>query len=209
MYEIMFYVGLVLALFFLIISIILFVRNHVAKLIGDVTGWNAKKAIRAMNEKNSVNARSELTGPLEVKEVATEVGMTAEGNDEETALLAGEETALLTEEEETTLLAGEETTLLTEEEETTLLAGEETTLLMEEEETTLLAGEETTLLSADEETALLTGEETALLAADAGQRRPKADSLTELLAEETTCVTDIFQVEEDITITHTKESIGE
>lgn len=53
MYEIMYYAGMVLAVVFLIATIILFIRNKVWKLIGDVTGWNAKRAIRHLQRKGA------------------------------------------------------------------------------------------------------------------------------------------------------------
>lgn len=46
MYRIMFVSGLALSGVFLICSIVLFFRNRISKLIGDLTGWNAKKAIK-------------------------------------------------------------------------------------------------------------------------------------------------------------------
>ncbi len=53
MYEIMFYAGTVLACLFLIISIILFIKNGVWKLIGDVTGLNARRAIKKLDKKGA------------------------------------------------------------------------------------------------------------------------------------------------------------
>lgn len=53
MYEIMFYAGTVLACLFLIISIILFIKNGVWKLMGDVTGLNARRAIKKLNKKGA------------------------------------------------------------------------------------------------------------------------------------------------------------
>ncbi|MDD6071118.1 MAG: hypothetical protein PUC12_09965 [Clostridiales bacterium] len=45
MYEAMFYIGLVLFIIGFIVSVILFIRNDVAKIIGDLTGYNARKAV--------------------------------------------------------------------------------------------------------------------------------------------------------------------
>ena len=53
MYEIMFYAGTVLACLFLIISIILFIKNGVWKLMGDVTGLNARRAIKKLDKKGA------------------------------------------------------------------------------------------------------------------------------------------------------------
>lgn len=53
MYTVLFYVGLVLALIFYTASVILYVKKDVGKLIGVVTGWNARKARRNMrNDKD-------------------------------------------------------------------------------------------------------------------------------------------------------------
>lgn len=53
MYEIMYYAGMILAIICFIASVVLFIRNKVWKLIGDVTGWNAKKAIKRLNQKGA------------------------------------------------------------------------------------------------------------------------------------------------------------
>ena len=53
MFRIMFLTGLAFTILFLLLSIILFVKNDVAKLIGDVTGWNARRAIKRINEKGA------------------------------------------------------------------------------------------------------------------------------------------------------------
>lgn len=53
MFKIMFFTGLAFTIVFLILSVILFVKNNVAKLIGDVTGWNAKRAIKKINERGT------------------------------------------------------------------------------------------------------------------------------------------------------------
>lgn len=55
MYNIMFIAGLVLAVIFLIISIILFFRNDVPKLMGNLTGHNAKKEVRHIQQKDKSN----------------------------------------------------------------------------------------------------------------------------------------------------------
>lgn len=54
MYNIMFVLGLVMAIIFLTSSIILFFRNDVPKLMGDILGWNAKKTIRHMRNKDKI-----------------------------------------------------------------------------------------------------------------------------------------------------------
>jgi hypothetical protein len=50
MYEIMFYAGMVCFVLGCIVTIILFVKNDIAKTIGDVTGHNAKKAMKKMQQ---------------------------------------------------------------------------------------------------------------------------------------------------------------
>ncbi len=37
--------GCVLTVFFASVSVVLFVKNNVSKMIGDITGWNAKIAM--------------------------------------------------------------------------------------------------------------------------------------------------------------------
>ena len=53
MYEIMFYTGLVLFVIGFIVTAVLFVKNHVAKTIGDFTGYNAKKAVKKLQEERA------------------------------------------------------------------------------------------------------------------------------------------------------------
>lgn len=64
MYEAMFYTGLVLFIIGFIVTVILFVRNDVAKIIGDLTGYNAKKAVEKIQrerEKKKQPAREDLS----------------------------------------------------------------------------------------------------------------------------------------------------
>lgn len=53
MYEVMFYGGTILAIVFFLASVVLFIRNKVWKLIGDVTGWNARRAIKRLDKKGA------------------------------------------------------------------------------------------------------------------------------------------------------------
>lgn len=69
MYKNMFYVGLVGAIIFLGFSIILFVRNNVAKLIGDVTGWNVKRAKKEFDKMREEEATTLLSVPVGFFEV--------------------------------------------------------------------------------------------------------------------------------------------
>lgn len=63
MFKLMFFGGFILAVICLILSIILFIKNDVAKLLADVTGLSAKKAVKDTgNEKTSIllgNARKQ------------------------------------------------------------------------------------------------------------------------------------------------------
>ena len=53
MYEVMFYGGTALAIVFFLTSVGLFIHNKVWKLIGDVTGWNARRAIKRLDKKGA------------------------------------------------------------------------------------------------------------------------------------------------------------
>lgn len=60
MFNLMFYGGLILAMICLILSVILFIKNDVGKLIANVTGWSAKFAVMKMNkEKQEKIAKNE------------------------------------------------------------------------------------------------------------------------------------------------------
>ena len=187
MFQIMYYAGLALTLIFLVLSIVFFVKNNVAKLIGDVTGWNARKAIKVINKKGA----EEKSKTQAIKSDVSKVLVRDEGSSEQTQNpmekktkrsttetvretengLGGEPAGSFQVEEDMVVLADsdeEVTTLLeTGDEATAVLAEEETTLLETgEEETTVLAEEETTLLQAgEEETTVLAEEETTLLQA--------------------------------------------
>lgn len=64
MYRIMFISGLVCFCVFLLISMVLFVKNDIAKLIGDLTGWNAKRTIRKMNKEKMDKAKADQESGL-------------------------------------------------------------------------------------------------------------------------------------------------
>lgn len=66
MFTFMFYGGLILAVICLILSIILFIKNDVAKLMADITGWSAKAAVKKMNnQKASMNSNKKEMNPLQ------------------------------------------------------------------------------------------------------------------------------------------------
>lgn len=156
MYQIMFYVGLGCSILFFILSCILFVRNNVAKLIGDVTGWNAKRAIKEINKKGAEEiSKKEAIRPetskvlIQNEEVTTGMLKKPEETEEEkTDVLASN--AQLSQDEETDILnlepeMDQETELLREEE-TELLAEEETDVLVESATEFLIQEEATDIL---------------------------------------------------------------
>ena len=175
MYQVMYYVGLSGTVIFFLLSVILFFKKDIAKLLGDVTGWNARHAIKKENiqmKETAIEGSFQTDAPVKPKrprkrkkqDRVTQL-LVREENTEH--LQADEETALLSEEEATTLLAENEITdVLSEEEATILLHAEEATeLLHTEEATELLYTEEATeLLYTEEATELLhTDEATELL----------------------------------------------
>ena len=175
MYQVMYYVGLSGTVIFFLLSVILFFKKDIAKLLGDVTGWNARHAIKKENiqmKETAIEGSFQTDAPVKPKrprkrkkqDRVTQL-LVREENTEH--LQEDEETALLSEEEATTLLADNEITdVLSEEEATILLHTDEATeLLHTEEATELLHTEEATeLLHTEEATELLhTDEATELL----------------------------------------------
>lgn len=175
MYQVMYYVGLSGTVIFFLLSVILFFKKDIAKLLGDVTGWNARHAIKKENiqmKETAIEGSFQTDAPVKPKrprkrkkqDRVTQL-LVREENTEH--LQEDEETALLSEEEATTLLADNEITdVLSEEEATILLHTDEATeLLHTEEATELLYTEEATeLLHTEEATELLhTDEATELL----------------------------------------------
>ena len=65
MYNIFFYGGLTLAIVFLIVSIVLFIAFKIPKVIGDLTGRNARKEIA---EKRSKRGRADTGSRLSKQE---------------------------------------------------------------------------------------------------------------------------------------------
>lgn len=189
MFKIMFYVSLALAVFFLIVSVVLFVRNNVSKLIGDVTGWNTKRAKKEFLRKN-VEEYSKLQ-----QDKHLESSRNNRNRKKKMPIFSEVERSLS--EEEVTISLGEEVTMLLNENETTLL-GEDVTTLLAEEETSVLAEEVTTLL-AEEETTILTEDSTTLLVAEGNHASNDKDVMIE----------NIFEVEESMMVIHTNESIDE
>jgi len=155
MFQMMFYVGLVLALFFLVVSVILFVKNDVAKLMGDITGWNAKREIRKLRikgaeDKSKEEAIHSATSGVLVQNVAVTEPVKLDPSienvfevEEQVMVFASEVSGGMSKRVDMQLADDEETTLLADgEEETTVLEEVTTKLSMKDEE-------ETTLLSTD------------------------------------------------------------
>ena len=204
MYQWMFYIGLTLALVFLVISIILFFRNNVAKLIGDVTGWNAKRAIKKIYEKDAEGQSEQLafaskgfsqkTGKVErsdkIKKPSGQrnisKGPQVEVVPNQSILEAIQESSnysaenVFQVEDEMMVLATDSGVedLQDGDAVTTLLVDHNVTNPLTGDETSVLGEEETSLLIGDEETTLLTSEETTLLTGD--------EETTLLTSEETT-----------------------
>ena len=236
MYQVMYYVGLSGTVIFFLLSVILFFKKDIAKLLGDVTGWNARHAIKKENiqmKETAIEGSFQTDAPVKPKrprkrkkqDRVTQL-LVREENTEH--LQADEETALLSEEEATTLLAENEITdVLSEEEATILLHAEEATeLLHTEEATELLYTEEATeLLHTDEATELLQvqDEPTDILYEDINISTEDGGSIlddavesenligdensTVILSQKEQPMPDIFEVEEDTTVIHTEESI--
>lgn len=170
---------------FLVLTIVLFFALDIRRIIGDLSGKNARKAIEAIRRQNEAIGNQGNTAPItgavkattadisgsgrliRKKRVVNPIGTTEKFATEslrpkmEPVEVTDADTILLTNAPETTVLSETaETTILSEAGETTLLSGAgETTLLSEVGETTILgeAGE-TTVLSAQGETTVLTGD---------------------------------------------------
>lgn len=227
MYQVMYYVGLSGTVIFFLLSVILFFKKDIAKLLGDVTGWNARHAIKKENiqmKETAIEGSFQTDAPVKPKrprkrkkqDRVTQL-LVREENTEH--LQADEETALLSEEEATTLLADNEITdVLSEEEATILLHTEEATeLLHTEEATELLYTEEATeLLQVQDEPTDILYEDINISTEDGGSILDDAVEPENLIGDENSTVIlsqkeqpmpDIFEVEEDTTVIHTEESI--
>jgi len=231
MFKVMFYGGLALAVICLILSVVLFIKNDVAKLIGDVTGWNARRAIKKLNKKGAEDVSKTEAIKTEVSKVLVHSASTT--GTLQTVTNTSDKLAepkkrrksrrSMPEDEKTDILQQipaperpvreifqpeEEMIVLAGNEETSLLAdNEETSVLSGDEETSLLAdNEETSVLSGDEETSLLAdNEETSVLS---GNPQDAMKEATTILIREEKPLPAIFDVEEETTVVHTEESIG-
>lgn len=212
MFRIMFLTGLAFTILFLLLSIILFVKNDVAKLIGDVTGWNAKRAIKRINEKGAEEISKTQAIKTEVSNVLVRSADTtkpihkklelkpkqsimaaiheAQGKpveevfqaEDEMIVLAGKEVAGT---EPERIMEDELTAVLGEGDELTTVLGEGdglTTVLEEGDELTTTLGEEIT-------TVLEEGNElTTMLADEITTVLEEGNELTAVLGDEITTV---------------------
>lgn len=68
LYEIMYYGGMIMALIMLIVSVLLFVKLNIIKIIGDITGITAKKTIKNMRENNEKTGnKSYMTSKINIE----------------------------------------------------------------------------------------------------------------------------------------------
>lgn len=237
MYQIMFYVGLVCTFVFLIASVILFIKNDVRKKIGDLTGANARKEIKKLNEEiqsnqermealsdhnNKINFQitedaPETEKPQKKKRFSAK--KTVSKQDEATdLLLQDEKTDLLAEDEVTSRLSADEATDVLMQESTDILYGEDATDVLMQESTDVLYGEDATDVLTDEATAVLTetlvsNAETELLYEEIKISEGAFDSILngatdpDAVTEDASTQNNVFEIEEDVTVVHTDDSI--
>ena len=234
MYQIMFYGGLVCTFVFLIASVILFIKNDVRKKIGDLTGANARKEIKKLNEEiqsnqermealsdhnNKINFQitedaPETEKPQKKKRFSAK--KTVSKQDEATdLLLQDEKTDLLAEDEVTSRLSADEATdVLNRDEAADVLSEERVTDVLvqdalshyEEDATDVLMQESTDILYGEDATDVLMQESTDLL---------YGEDATDVLMQESTDVlygeaaTDVLTDEATAVLTETLVSNAE
>ena len=234
MYQIMFYGGLVCTFVFLIASVILFIKNDVRKKIGDLTGANARKEIKKLNEEiqsnqermealsnhnNKINFQitedaPETEKPQKKKRFSAK--KTVSKQDEATdLLLQDEQTDLLAEDEVTSRLSADEATdVLNRDEAADVLSEERVTDVLvqdalshyEEDATDVLMQESTDILYGKDATDVLMQESTDIL---------YGEDATDVLMQESTDVlygedaTDVLTDEATAVLTETLVSNAE
>ena len=234
MYQIMFYGGLVCTFVFLIASVILFIKNDVRKKIGDLTGANARKEIKKLNEEiqsnqermealsnhnNKINFQitedaPETEKPQKKKRFSAK--KTVSKQDEATdLLLQDEKTDLLAEDEVTSRLSADEATdVLNRDEAADVLSEERVTDVLvqdalshyEEDATDVLMQESTDILYGKDATDVLMQESTDIL---------YGEDATDVLMQESTDVlygedaTDVLTDEATAVLTETLVSNAE
>ena len=205
MYQIIFYVGLSGAIIFFLLSVLLFVKNDVAKLIGDVSGWNAKKAIKRLNQEGV----EDISKKDAIRPDTSKILVRSEGS----SVSTDEKTDIL---DQTTDVLYEEVTdvLNLVDDDLVLNQTDETDILRPEEETDILRQNgETDVLSLDGETdVLIRDEATDILYEEVNISFDEKDSILNATLdmgqmEKEKPMPDIFEVEEDITVVHSDVTI--
>lgn len=97
MFMVMFYVGLTLAIIFLVVSIVLFVKNDMAKVVGDVTGWNKKRAKKKIHRISANQKSVHVNANIQEVMVTTLLEKRSALLEDEKSLLKDDQTKLLTE----------------------------------------------------------------------------------------------------------------
>lgn len=205
MYQIIFYVGLSGAIIFFLLSVLLFVKNDVAKLIGDVSGWNAKKAIKRLNQEGV----EDISKKDAIRPDTSKILVRSEGS----SVSTDEKTDIL--DQATDVLYEEVTDVLNlVDDDLVLNQTDETDVLRPEEETDILRQNgETDVLSLDGETdVLIRDEATDILYEEVNISFDENDSILNATLdmgqmEKEKPMPDIFEVEEDITVVHSDVTI--
>lgn len=205
MYQIIFYVGLSGAIIFFLLSVLLFVKNDVAKLIGDVSGWNVKKAIKRLNQEGV----EDISKKDAIRPDTSKILVRSEGS----SVSTDEKTDIL--DQATDVLYEEVTDVLNlVDDDLVLNQTDETDILRPEEETDILRQNgETDVLSLDGETdVLIRDEATDILYEEVNISFDEKDSILNATLdmgqmEKEKPMPDIFEVEEDITVVHSDVTI--
>jgi hypothetical protein len=175
MYKIMFYGGLVCFIIGFVVSVVLFVRNHVAKILGDISGHNAKKAMKGIQKEREAKEQPVAQNIQESKEKRKNRRFFWKGREEGTDILLNRE---------------EKTDMLSETIEKT-----DVLLKHEEKKDVLLKGEEKTdLLPKQTERAATLLKQAQAVMEDTAEEK----SLIPQVEEKE--VSGIFQIEEDMTV---------
>lgn len=186
-YQNLMYLGLALAFFMLVVSIMLFIRLEIPRVIGSLTGYTARKAIREMRENNDKTGKKGYrVSPVnrERSKLTSQLGGTGAGGLQTTP----PDQPLGRELNRTEVLPGQgsATTVLTENQstfgETMPLAGNATEVFFQP------SGTATTVLAQPGQTAAL----------------EEYQAAAPFPAEEFS-----FQLEQDETVIHTEESLEE
>lgn len=205
MYQIIFYVGLSGAIIFFLLSVLLFIKNDVAKLIGDVSGWNAKRAIKRLNQEGV----EDISKKDAIRPDTSKILVRSEGG----SVSTDEKTDIL--DQSTDVLYEEVTDVLNPVDDALVLnQADETDILRPEEETDILRQSgETDVLSRDGETdVLIRDEATDILYEEVNISFDEKDSILNATLdmgqmEKEKPMPDIFEVEEDITVVHSDITI--